>query len=152
MTAFCCDSFEPVNVVVTQLLYISFASKFELYKSLVTTLLLRDCETWTLLACWPDSALLLRKKRIQAFQTKCLGKLLRTSYLKHKTNDWIRSKINFPVGSMGLFLAAVKRRKLTWFEHISRHNILPKTVLKGTLEGGRYLGRQRNCWIDNIKQ
>ena len=50
MTAFCCDSFEPVNVLVTQLRYISFASKFELYKSLVTTILLRDCETWTLLA------------------------------------------------------------------------------------------------------
>ena len=43
---------------------ISMASKFKLYKSLVTSILLYGCETWTLLA---DS-----EKRIQAFKTKCL--------------------------------------------------------------------------------
>ena len=40
---------------------ISFTSKFKLYKSLVTSILLYGCETWTLLA---DS----EKKRIQAFE------------------------------------------------------------------------------------
>ena len=43
---------------------ISFASKFKLYKSLVTSTLLYDCETWSLLA---DSEK--KKKRIQAFET-----------------------------------------------------------------------------------
>ena len=42
--------------------------------------------------------LLTPKKRIQAFETKCLGKLLRISFLTHKTNDWVRSKINFLLG------------------------------------------------------
>ena len=65
----------------------SFANKFNLYKSLVTTNLVYGCETWTLLA---DS-----EKRIQAFETKCTRRLLRISYLEHKTNDWVRSKINF---------------------------------------------------------
>ena len=51
---------------------ISFASKFKLYKSLVTSILFSGCETWTLLA---DS-----EKRIQAFETKCLRKLLHISY------------------------------------------------------------------------
>ena len=32
---------------------------------------------------------------IQAFETKYLRKLLRTSYLQLKTNDWARSKISF---------------------------------------------------------
>ena len=41
---------------------ISFASKFKLYKSLVTSILLYGCETWTMLA---DA----EKKRIQAFRT-----------------------------------------------------------------------------------
>ena len=72
---------------------ISFASKFKPYKSLVTSILLYGCETWTLLA---DS-----EKRIQAFETKYLRKLIRISYLKHKTNNWVRSKINFPCGSTG---------------------------------------------------
>ena len=29
---------------------------------------------------------------------------------------------------------------------------LPKTILQGTLESGRRRGRQRNCWMDNIKE
>ena len=54
---------------------ISFASKFKLCKSLVTSILLCGCETRTLLA---DS-----EKRIQAFETKCVRKLLRISYFEH---------------------------------------------------------------------
>ena len=45
---------------------ISFANKFKLFNSLVTYILLYGCETWTLLT---DSE---KKKRIQAFRTKCL--------------------------------------------------------------------------------
>ena len=41
---------------------ISFASKFKLYKSLVTCILFFGCETWALLA---DS-----DQRIEAFETK----------------------------------------------------------------------------------
>ena len=37
-------------------------------------------------------------KRIQAFETKCPGQVLHISYLEHKTNDWVRSKINSLVG------------------------------------------------------
>ena len=44
---------------------ISFASKFKLYKSLVTCILFFGCETWALLA---DSG----AKGIQAFKPKCL--------------------------------------------------------------------------------
>ena len=58
---------------------IIFASKFKLYKSLVTSILLYGCETWTLDA---DS-----EKRSQAFETKCMRKVLCISYLEHKTND-----------------------------------------------------------------
>ena len=79
---------------------ISFASKFKLCKSLVTSILLFGCETWTLLA---DSG----KKMIQAFETKCLRKLLCISHLEHKTDEWVRSKINFLVGSQKPLRATV---------------------------------------------
>ena len=36
--------------------------------------------------------------RIQAFETKCLRKVLRISYLEHKINNWVRSEIIFLVG------------------------------------------------------
>ena len=55
-----------------------FASKFKLYKSLVTAILY-SCEIWTLVA---DS-----ERRIQALETKCLRKLFGIYYLEHKTNN-----------------------------------------------------------------
>ena len=53
---------------------------------LVTSIPLYGCETWTLLSYY--------EKRIRAFETKCMRKLVRISYLKHKTNEWVRSKIH----------------------------------------------------------
>ena len=66
---------------------ISFTSKFKLYESFVISILLYGCETWAVIA---DS-----EKRIQTFETKCLRKLLRISYLEHKTGDWMRSKTSY---------------------------------------------------------
>ena len=96
--------------------------------------------------------LLTLKKRIQAFGTKRTRKLLRISSLERKTNDWVRSNISFLEGKQEPLLAIVKRRKLTWFGHVTRHHILSKTILQGTLEGGRRLGRQRKRWKDKIKE
>ena len=97
-------------------------------------------------------SLLILKKRIKAFKTKCLRKLLYISYLEHKTNDWVRSKINFLVGPREPLLATVNIRKLAWFGHVLRHDSPSKTILHGTLEGGRCRGRQRKCWMDNIEE
>ncbi|CAH1240819.1 WBSCR27 [Branchiostoma lanceolatum] len=49
-------------------------------------------------------------------------------------------------------LATVKRRKLQWFGHVTRHDNLAKTILQGTLEGGRRRGRQKKSWQDNIAE
>ena len=69
----------------------------------------------------------------------------------HETNDWVRSKIDILVGSQEPLLATVRRRKLAWFGHVTRHDSLSKTILQGTLEGGRRCGRQRKCWMNNIR-
>ena len=66
------------------------------------------------------------------------------SYLEHRTNDWVRSEINFHLGPQEPLLA--------WFGHVTRHDTLSKTILHGTSEGGRNRGRQRNCWMDNVKE
>ena len=34
------------------------------------------------------------------------------------------------------------------FGHATRHDGLSKTVLQGTLQGGRRRGRQKKCWMD----
>ena len=72
--------------------------------------------------------------------------------MEHKTNDWVWSKINYLVGPQEPLLATVKRRKLAWFGHITRHDSLFKTILQGTLEGGRRCGWQRKCWMENNKE
>ena len=67
-------------------------------------------------------------------------------------HDWMGSNINFLVSSQEPLLATVKRRKLAWFGHVTRHDSLSKTILQGTLEVGRRCVQQRKCWMDNIKR
>ena len=92
-------------------------------------------------ACW-------LKKRIQAFKTKCLRKLLCVSYFEHKTSNLVRSKINFLVGPQELLVATVRRWKLSWFGHATCHDGLSKSTLHGTLEGGWHHDQRRKCWMD----
>ena len=35
---------------------------------------------------------------------------------------------------------------------VTRHHSLSNTVLQDTVEGGRRRGRQRKCWMDNVKE
>ena len=121
----------------------SFTSNFELYKTLINSILLYECETWTKLA---DS-----NERIKASKTKCMRKLLSIS-LEHKTTDWVWSTNNFLVGPQKLLQATLKKRKQAWFRHATYHDSLSKTILQGTLEGGQCCGPQRKCWMDNTKE
>ena len=71
-------------------------------------------------------------------------KVLHISYLEHKTNDWVPSKINFPVAPQELLLATVQRRKLAWFGHVTRHDSLSKTIPQGTVGGDdAVVGREK---------
>ena len=81
----------------------------------------------------------------------CLRKLLRISYLVLKTNNWVRSKMNSLSGSKATS-GNVMRRNLKWFGHVTCLDSLAKTIFHGTLEGGRRRGRQRKCWVDDIKE
>ena len=49
-------------------------------------------------------------------------------------------------------LTSVNRRKLKWYGHVTRSSGLAKTILQGTVQGGRRRGRQRKRWEDNIKE
>ena len=45
-------------------------------------------------------------------------------------------------------LTIVKRHKLQWYGNVSRSSGLAKTILRGTVKGGRTQGRQRKRWED----
>ena len=113
-------------------------------RSSVISVLLYARETWTLTA---DIL-----KKLQATEMRCFRKLLGISYRDHITNDAIRVKIRQAIGPYDDILATVKRRKLKWFGHVSRSSGLAKTILQGTVRGGRRRGRQKKRWENNFSE
>ena len=79
-------------------------------------------------------------------------KILRISYKDHGTNEEVRAKIQQAIGPHENLLTIIKRRKLQWYGHVSRSSGLVKTILPGTVKGGRRRGRQRKRWEDNIRK
>ena len=65
------------------------------------------------------------------------------------TNEEVRAKIQQAIGPHEDLLTIVKRCKLQWYGHVSRSSGLAKTILQGTVKGGRRQGRQRKRWEDN---
>ncbi|WP_419624292.1 hypothetical protein, partial [Thiolapillus sp.] len=122
---------------------ISFSSKIQLMRSLVTSIFLYACESWILTAEL--------QKRIQAMEMKCYRKILHISYKDHVTNEEVRAKIQQAIGPHEDLLTTVKRRKLQWCGHVSRSLGLAKTILQGTVKEGRRQGRQKKVWEDSIR-
>ena len=83
---------------------------------------------------------------------RCYRKILRISYKDHVTNEEVRAKIQKVFGPHEDLLTIVKRRKLQWYVHVFRSSGLTKTILQGTVKGGRRQGRQRKRWEDNIRE
>ena len=123
---------------------ISFPVKIKLYSSLVLSVFLYGCESWTLNAE--------AERRIQTFENKSYRKLLGISYLERKTNEYVLLQVHSLAGRQEPLLSVVKKRKLGWFGHTVRHDSLSKTILQGTVEGARRKGRQKKKWLDNIKE
>ena len=118
--------------------YISLSSKIRLLRSLVKSILLYACESWTLTAEL--------QRRIQSMATRCYRKILHISRKAHVTNEEVRAKIQQAIEPH-----EVKRRKLQWCSNVSHSSGLAKTILQGTEKGGRRQGRQRKRWEDNIR-
>ena len=84
-------------------------------------------------------------------EIKCYRKIIHTSHKDHVINQEVRAKIQQASGPHEDLLTVVERRKLQWYGHVSRSSGLAKTILQGTVEGGRRQGRQKN-WKDNIRE
>ena len=82
----------------------------------------------------------------------CYRKLIRISYKDHVTNEEVPAKIQQAIGPHEDLLTIVKRRKLQWYDHVSRSLGLAKTILQGTVKGRRRQGRQKKRWGDNIRE
>ena len=121
---------------------IAISSKIRLMRSLA--IFLNACETWTITA---DI-----ERRIQALEMRCFRRLLGISYGDYITNEEVKVRIGNAIGPFEDLLTSVKIRKLKWYGHVTRSSRLAKTILQGTVQGGRRRGRQRKRCADNIKE
>ena len=119
---------------------ISLSSMIRMMRSLVTSIVLYATLTAEL------------QRRIEAMEMKCYRKILHTSYKDHVTNKEVRAKIQPAIWPHEDLLTIVKRHKLQWYGHVFRSSGLAKTILQGTVKGGRRQGRQRKWWEDNIRK
>ena len=123
---------------------ISLGSKEKLMRSLVISIFLYACQSWTLTADL--------EKRIQAFETRCYRSSMNISYKDQVTIEDVRKNIQAAIGKYDEPLTLVKKWKLRWFGHVSRSSGLAKTILQGTVQGQRRKGRQKKRWEDNFKE
>ena len=107
---------------------ISLGSKIRLMRSIVTSIFLYACESWTLTAEL--------QRRIQAVEMVCYCKILHILYKYHVTNEEVRAKIQQAIGPHDDLLTIVKRRKLKWYAHVSRSSGQAKIILQGTVKRG----------------
>ena len=113
-------------------------------RSLVTFIFLYACESWTLTAKF--------RRRKQNMEMRCYCKITHISYKDHVVNEEVCAKIQQAIRPQEDVLAIVKRRKLQWYGYVFRSLSLARTILQGTVKGGRRQGRQRKRWEDNIRE
>ena len=123
---------------------IRMSYKIRLLMSLVISIFLYACESWTLNADL--------ERRISAMEMRCYRRLLGISYSQHITNKEIRERITTEIGEHDSLLSTVKSRKLKWYGHVTRSSGLSKTILQGTVQGKRKTGRPRKRWSCNIQE
>ena len=83
---------------------ISLSSTIHLMRSLVTSIFLYACESWTLTAEL--------QRIIQAMEMRSYRKILHISYKDHVTNEVVRAKIQQAIAPHEDLLTSVKRRRL----------------------------------------
>ena len=90
-------------------------------------------------------------------EMRCYHKVLHIPYRDHVTNEEVRAKIQQAIGPHEDQLTIVKRRKLQWYDHVSRSSGLAKTILqsergKKTRRTKEEVGRHQGMDRPGIRQ
>ncbi|GFO15932.1 hypothetical protein PoB_004243700 [Plakobranchus ocellatus] len=59
------------------------------------------------------------------------------AFEEDSTNEEVRRRIKNAIGSHVDLLTIVRQRKLKWYGHTTRSSGLAKTIMQGTVNGGR---------------
>ena len=120
---------------------ISNATKLELYKTLILSILLHGAETWTI-----------KKKdenRLLTFEMTCLRKTIWVTRLERIRNEHIRQQ----VGMTTTIVELVASKRLRFLGHIKRmiSYRCQKIILGAYTHGDRPRGRPAKWWEDCVK-
>ena len=118
--------------------------RIQILRSIVTSTFLYACETWTFTAEL--------ERRIQTFEMRCYRKICGISFRDRITNEDVRNRVRAATGPHDDLLSIIKTRKLRWYGHVTLATGLPKTIMHGTVPGGRRRGRPTKCWHDNTEE
>ena len=117
-------------------------TKVQLVKAMAFPVVTYGCENWTIkeAECW----------RVDAFELRCLRRLLRVPWTARRSNQSILKEIS-PEYSLEGLEGLILKLKLQYFGHLmGRTDSLEKTLMLGKIEGKRRMGRQRMRWLDGI--
>ena len=111
---------------------ITLPTKVRLVKAMVFPVVMYGCESWTVKRA--------ERRRIDAFEPRCLRSLLRVPWTARRSNQSILKETSPGYSLEGLML----RLKLQYFGHLmQRADSLEKTLMLGGIGGRRKRGRQR---------
>jgi len=109
-------------------------------KVLVWTVAKYSCESWT--------SRKNEETHLDAFEMKCMRKILWISRTAKKTNEWVLNT----AGVNRELLDTVKARKLAYYGHTMRKqgSCLEKEIMQGTVPGALMRGRPCTAWMDRL--
>ena len=118
---------------------ITLPTKVHLVKAMVFLVVMYGCESWIVKKA--------EHRRIDAFELRCWGRLLRVPWTARRSNQSILKEISPGCSLEGLML----KLKLQYFGHLMRRvDSLEKTLMLGGIGGRKKRGRQRMRWLDGI--
>ena len=120
---------------------ISRKLKKRLVKSLVWSVALYGCESWTLK--------LEDERRVESFELWCWRRMLNVKWTDMKTNEWVRERVG--VDRDNGLLRTIMRRKLAKFGHWQRRpDSIPLLCIEMDIAGPCKRGRPKMSWINNV--
>ena len=106
---------------------------------MVFPVVMYGCESWTVKKA--------ERRRIDAFDLWCWGRLLRVPWTARRSNQSILKEINPGISLERMML----KLKLQYFGHLMRRvDSLEKTLMLGGIGDRRRRGRPRMRWLDGI--
>ena len=123
---------------------ISLTSKIKLMYTLVISIFLHACVSWTRTV---DP-----QRCIDTLKMRCYHKILNISYWDPITNEEVRKRITTAFGLDSQF-SIVKKRKIMWYGHVMKLSGIAKIIQQVTVLERRWKDRQKKKkWEDNIQE